>query len=81
MLEHQSHQNKVVYAELKSKWSNNENKILWESCYYDTAVVQVGINGITNYDSLKKVENLVLNLENIATKLKNYGIKPYVYLA
>ena len=37
--------------------------------------MQVGINDITNDDSLEKVENLELNLEKIATKLENYGIK------
>ena len=42
---------------------------------YDTAIVHVGINDIINDDSSTKVENLVLNLEKIAIKLKNYGIK------
>ena len=42
---------------------------------YDTAIAHVGINDIINHDSLTKVENLVLNLEKIAIKLKNYGIK------
>ena len=42
---------------------------------YDTAVVHVGINDIINDDGSTKVENLVLNLENIAIKLKKYGIK------
>ena len=40
-----------------------------------TAIVHVGINDIINDDSSTKVENLVLNLEKIAIKLKNYGIK------
>ena len=35
----------------------------------------VGINDIINDDSSTKVENLVLNLEKIAIKLKKYGIK------
>ena len=42
---------------------------------YDTAIVHVGINDIINDDSSTKVENLVLNLEKIAIKLKKYGIK------
>ena len=42
---------------------------------YDTAIVHVGINDIINDDGSTKVENLVLNLENIAIKLKKYGIK------
>ena len=42
---------------------------------YDTAIVHVGINDIINKDSLTKVANLVLNLEKIALKLKNYRIK------
>ena len=42
---------------------------------YDTAIVHVGINDIINDDSSTKVEHLVLNLEKIAIKLKNYGIK------
>ena len=39
------------------------------------AIVHVGINDIINDDSSTKVENLVLNLEKIAIKLKKYGIK------
>ena len=42
---------------------------------YDTAIVHVGINDIINDDSSSKIENLVLNLEKIAIKLKKYGIK------
>ena len=42
---------------------------------YDTTIVHVGINDIINDDSSTKVENLVLNLEKIAIKLKKYGIK------
>ena len=42
---------------------------------YDTAIVHVGTSDITNDDSSAKVENLVLNLEKIAIKLKKYGIK------
>ena len=42
---------------------------------YDTAIVHVGINDIINDDSSTKVENLVLNLEKIALKLKKCGIK------
>ena len=42
---------------------------------YDTAMVHIGINDIINDDSSTKVENLVLNLEKIAIKLKKYGIK------
>ena len=37
---------------------------------YDTVIVHVGINDIINNDSSTKVENLVLNLEKIAIKLK-----------
>ena len=48
---------------------------------YDTAVIHVGINDIINGVSSTKVENLVLNLEEIPLKLKQYGIKTYVYLA
>ena len=42
---------------------------------YDTVIVHVGINGIINDDSSTKIENLLLNLEKIAIKLKKYGIK------
>ena len=42
---------------------------------YDTTIVHVGINDIINDDSWTKVENLVLNLEKFAIKLKNYRIK------
>ena len=42
---------------------------------YDTAIVHSGINDIINDDESTKVENLVLNLEIIAIKLKKYGIK------
>ena len=42
---------------------------------YDTTIVHVGINDIINDDSSTKVENLVLNLEKIAIKLKKYEIK------
>ena len=42
---------------------------------YDTAMVHIGINDIINDDSSTKVENLVLNLEKIAIKLKKYRIK------
>ena len=47
---------------------------LAEGSYY-TAIVHVGINDSINDDSSTKVENLVLNLEKIAIKLKKYGIK------
>ena len=40
---------------------------------YDTAIVHVGINDIINDDSSTKVENLVLNLEKIVIKLKNWN--------
>ena len=42
---------------------------------YDAAIVHVGINDIINDDSWTKVETLVLNLEKIAIKLKNYEIE------
>ena len=42
---------------------------------YDTAIVHVGINDIINDDSSSKVDNLVINLEKIAIKLKKYRIK------
>ena len=37
--------------------------------------MHVGINDIINDDSSSKVDNLVLNLEKIAIKLKKYRIK------
>ena len=40
---------------------------------YDTAIVHVGINDIINDDSSTKVENLVLNLEKIVIKWKNWN--------
>ena len=42
---------------------------------YDTTIVHVGINDFINNDSSTKVENLVLNLEEIGIKLKKYEIK------
>ena len=42
---------------------------------YDTTIVHVGINDFINDNSSTNVENLVLNLEKIAIKLKKYGIK------
>ena len=42
---------------------------------YDTAIVHGGINDIINNDSAAKVENLLLNLDKIAIKLKKYGIE------
>ena len=42
---------------------------------YDATIVHVGINDIIIDDSSAKVENLVLNLEKIAIKLKKYRIK------
>ena len=38
---------------------------------YDTVMVHIGINDIINDDSSTKVENIVLDLEKIAIKLKN----------
>ena len=43
--------------------------------HYDIAIVHVGINDIINDDSLTKLENFLLNLGKVATKLKNYEIK------
>ena len=42
---------------------------------YDTTIVHVGINDFINDNSSTNVENLVLNLEKIAIKLKKYEIK------
>ena len=42
---------------------------------YDTTIVHVGINDFINDNSSTNVENLVLNLEKIAIKLKKYGVK------
>ena len=42
---------------------------------YDTTIVHVGINDFINDNSSTNVENLVLNLEKNAIKLKKYEIK------
>ena len=47
---------------------------------YNTAIVHVGINDIINDSSSTKVENLVLNLENIAIQFL-LELKTYVFLA
>ena len=40
---------------------------------YDTVIVHIGINDIINDDRSTKVENIVLNLEKIVIKLKNWN--------
>ena len=49
---------------------------------HDTTIVQVDMNAIINDDSSTKVENLVLNLEKNAIKLRKIvELKTYAYLA
>ena len=68
------------YAKFKSFPGCNSKEMLHyieltlETCFYDSAILHVGVNYLLNNKSPRSIDNLVSNVVKIVNKCKSFGV-------